>query len=80
MTLYMCMKDNGPLYQEEAPMVFEDVADAFDVMEGVGDGDVVKIEPAMIVDRLRAGGIEQVYYQPSGLRLASLRDLGDLVA
>lgn len=76
--LYMCMKDNGPLYQDDAPMVFEDVADAGDVLQEVGEGFVAEIEPGVIVSRLRDAGIEQVYYQPSGLHLAEMRRVEEI--
>ena len=76
--LFMCVKDGGPLYQGDAPMVFEDAGDAQEVLDGVGEGFVAEIEPGMIVHRLREAGITHVYYQPSGLRLATMRGIEEL--
>ena len=72
--LFMCLKDGGPLYQGDAPMVFEDPEDAADAVDGAGEGVVAEIESATIVKKLRDAGITQIYYQPSG-RLASYRSV-----
>lgn len=84
--LFMCLKDGGPLYQGDAPMVFEDPGDALAVIEeleeeleeGLQEGIVAEIKPATIVKRLRDAGIAKVHYQPSGVRLAFVRPVAEL--
>ncbi len=77
-SLFMCLKDGGPLYQGDAPMVFEDVDDASEVLDDVGEGFVAELNPYVIQETLRGAGIAHVYYQPSGLRPAKVRGVQEI--
>jgi hypothetical protein len=66
MNLYLCLKDDAPLCQRDAAMVFESEKDAYDVLtdEGVEGSVVAEVEARVIVEKLRSGGIEQIFYVP----------------
>lgn len=67
--VYVCIKDDGPLYHDDMPMVFGDPADATDALVDPEDESefVAGIKLETVVKRLEAAGVEYVYYQPSGV-------------
>ena len=66
LAFYMCVRNGGPLFEDDAPMIFEDGGDALDVLEDQGDEEAIVAEIALetMVLRLRGAGIGQVFYKP----------------
>lgn len=77
--MYMCLRDDGLLYEGGRPLVFEDVDEAHEALVAAGDEEafVADIAPETIVQRLRETKIREVVYKPTGepervIELASL--------
>lgn len=66
LAFYMCLKNGGPLFEGDAPMIFEDGGDAFAVLEEQGDEEaiVAEVSAETAVLRFREAGIGQVFYKP----------------
>jgi hypothetical protein len=67
--VYMCFKDDGPLYHDDMPMVFGDPADARDALADPEDASeiVAELKLETVVKRFEGAGVDHVYYQPPGV-------------